>query len=193
MVTHPGRNTFSLTRVLYLRLYLSLTFLALTEILIPPGVDVPRDIVDLASADPDLSSLVNALVEADLVSALDTPGPFTVLAPTNAAFAALGDVSLDMETLKNVLLYHVIEGNFLAESVVTLPSATTLNGQSVGIRVEDGNVFVGDAQVIMTDIIASNGVIHKINAVLMPPPPPPPRNCRYSELICYALELLFGP
>jgi len=163
------------------------------KILIPPGVDVPKDIVELASADPDLSSLVNALVEADLVSALDVAGPFTVLAPTNAAFAALGDTSLDVETLKNVLLYHVISGNFLAADVVTLSSAKTLNGQSVSIRVEGGNVFVGEAQVIVTDIIASNGVIHKIDAVLMPPPPPPPRTCRYSEIICYALELMFGP
>mgnify|MGYP002783643022 CR=1 FL=1 len=153
-------------------------------------MDVPRDIVDIALADPDLSSLVHALVEADLVSSLDTAGPFTVFAPTNAAFAALGDVSLDEATLKNVLLYHVVSGAVPAETVVTLPSVTTLNGQSVSIRVEGSNVFVGDAQVIMTNIIASNGVIHKISAVLMPPPSQRP--CRYSELICYALQLLFG-
>lgn len=163
---------------------------SLTEILIPPGVDIPRDIVDIALADPDLSSLVQALVEADLVSSLDTAGPFTVFAPVNAAFAALGDVSLDEGTLKNILKYHVASGAVLAETVVTLPSVTTLNGQSVSIRVEGGNVFVGEAQVIMTDIIASNGVIHKINAVLMPPPAQRP--CRYSAFICYALELLFG-
>ena len=152
-------------------------------------MDIPRDIVDIALADPDLSSLVQALVEADLVSSLDTTGPFTVFAPTNAAFAALGNVSLDEAALKNVLLYHVVAGAVRAETVVTLPSVTTLNGQSVSIRVEGGNVFVGDAQVIVTDIIASNGVIHKISAVLMPPSPRP---CRYSALICYALELLFG-
>lgn len=160
------------------------------EILIPPGVEIPRDIVEIALADPDLSSLVQALVETDLVSSLDTPGPFTVFAPVNAAFAALGNVSLDEATLKNILLYHVVSGAVLAETVVTLPSVTTLNGQSVSIRVEGGNVFVGDAQVIVTDITASNGVIHKINAVLMPPPSHPP--CRYVAIICYALELLFG-
>lgn len=168
---------------------ISVLFLS-SEILIPPGVEIPKDIVDIALADPDLSSLVQVLVEADLVSALDTAGPFTVFAPTNAAFAALGDVSLSKATLRSILLYHVVSGAVPAATVVTLPSVTTLNGQSVSIRVEGSNVFVGDAQVVATDIMASNGVIHKIDAVLMPPASGRP--CRYSPVICYALQLLFG-
>jgi uncharacterized surface protein with fasciclin (FAS1) repeats len=135
-----------------------------------------------------LTSLVAALVEADLVGALDTAGPYTVFAPTNAAFDALGDVSLDKHTLRNILLYHVIPGSVFAETVVTLDSATTLNGQSVPIQVENGNVFIGDAQVIVTDIQASNGVLHKIDAVLIPETD---RECPYFDWICEFLDWLY--
>jgi transforming growth factor-beta-induced protein len=151
-------------------------------------VEVPQDIVTIASSDSELTSLVSALVEAGLVGALDTAGPFTVLAPTNAAFDALGDVSLNVHELRNVLLYHVIPGSVLAETVVTLDSAITLNGQSVPIRVENDNVFIGDAQVIVTDIEASNGVIHKIDAVLIPEMD---EECPYFEFICDFLDWLY--
>lgn len=166
------------------------SFFLLSEILIPPDVEVPQDIVDIALGDSDLTSLVAALVEANLVGALDTAGPFTVLAPTNAAFAELGDTSLDKQTLQDILLYHVIPGNFSAEIVVTLDSAPTLlHGKSVPIRVEDGRVFVGeDTEVIATDIFASNGVIHKIDAVLMPEKS---KECPYYDFICDFLGWLY--
>lgn len=151
---------------------------------------LPQDIVDIALLDSELTSLVAALVEADLVGALDTAGPYTVLAPTNAAFEALGDVSLDKHTLQNILSYHVIPGSVFAKTVVTLKSATTLNGQSVPIEVrENGDVFVGDAKVIATDITASNGVIHKIDAVLIPPEMD--EECPYFDWICDFFSWLY--
>lgn len=124
-------------------------------------------------------------MEAQLVSTLDTPGPYTVLAPTNAAFDALGDLPRDGSKLQEILLYHVIPGQVLAETIVTLDSAATLAEKSVSIRVENGKVFVDGAQVIETDIIASNGVIHKIDAVLMPPKDEEPESdCPYYDFIC---------
>ncbi|MEQ8673946.1 MAG: fasciclin domain-containing protein [Aggregatilineales bacterium] len=135
-------------------------------------------IVDIASADENFSTLVSAVVAADLAETLSGEGPFTVFAPTNdafdAAFAALGitaeDLLADTDTLTNILLYHVVSGEVLAADVVGLTSATTVQGSDITISVVDGNVFLNDTvQVIMTDIIASNGVIHVIDGVLLPP------------------------
>lgn len=135
-------------------------------------------IVDIASADENFSTLVDAVVAAGLAETLAGEGPFTVFAPTNDAFAAaldsLGltaeDLLADTETLTNILLYHVVDGEALAEDVVTIDSVTTLQGSDITITVTDGNVFLNDTiQVTMTDIIASNGVIHVIDGVLLPP------------------------
>ena len=129
-------------------------------------------IVELAVASEGLTTLVVALKAADLVGALSGEGPFTVLAPTDAAFNDLPEGTLegllaDTEKLKTVLLSHVIEGSVLAETVVTLDSATTLSGQALPISTSEG-VQIAGAAVIKTDILASNGVIHLIDKVITP-------------------------
>jgi transforming growth factor-beta-induced protein len=136
--------------------------------------DVMADIVDTAVDAGDFTTLVAAVEAAGLVDTLKGEGPFTVFAPTDAAFAALPEGTVeallaDAEALTGVLTYHVVDGKVLAEDVVTLDSAETLNGQSVTIEVVDGGVVLnGDANVIVTDIETSNGVIHVIDAVLIP-------------------------
>ena len=117
-------------------------------------------------------TLVTAVDAAGLAGTLADDGPFTVFAPTDEAFAALPAGTLDallMDTaaLTNVLLYHVVSGEVLAADVVTLTSATTLQGGNLSIDTSDG-VKVNGATVVQTDILASNGVIHVIDAVLIP-------------------------
>ncbi len=131
------------------------------------------DIVDTAIEAGSFSTLVAAVQAAGLVDTLKGEGPFTVFAPTDEAFAALPEGTIeallaDIPTLTDILLYHVVPGKVLAEQVVTLDSATTAQGSDVSITVEMGNVFVDGAQVITTDIETSNGVIHVIDAVILP-------------------------
>ncbi len=139
-------------------------------------VEEPGTIVDIAAADPQFSTLVTAVTEAGLVDTLST-GEYTVFAPTNDAFAALPEGTLDElladpeGALTDVLTYHVVEGTVLAADVVELDGqeVATVNGESVTITVgDDGSVMVNDATVVITDIEASNGVIHVIDAVLVP-------------------------
>jgi transforming growth factor-beta-induced protein len=130
--------------------------------------------VDVLVNDGRFTTLVAAVEAAGLVDALNGEGPLTVFAPTDEAFAKLpaGTVDAllqDIPTLTNILLYHVVEGAVKAEDVVKLTSIDTLAGQPISIKVEDGKVYVNDAQVIIADIITSNGVIHVIDAVLLPP------------------------
>jgi uncharacterized surface protein with fasciclin (FAS1) repeats len=136
------------------------------------------DIVDTAAGVDDFSTLVAAVEAADLVDTLKGEGPFTVFAPTNAAFGAaleeLGltaeDLLADTETLTSILLYHVVPGAVFAADVVGLESATTAQGSDIAISINDGNVFLNETtQVIQTDIEATNGVIHVIDSVLLPP------------------------
>ena len=136
-----------------------------------------KDIVDTAVAAGSFKTLAAALGAAGLVETLKGAGPFTVFAPTDEAFAKLpaGTVeSLLKPENKNqliaILTYHVVAGSVKAADVVKLTSATTVNGAAVAIKVVDGAVFVGDAKVVTTDIMASNGVIHVIDTVLLPPP-----------------------
>ena len=138
-----------------------------------------KDIVDTAVAAGSFKTLAAALGAAGLVETLKGAGPFTVFAPTDEAFAKLpaGTVeSLLKPENKNqliaILTYHVVAGSVKAADVVKLTSATTVNGAAVAIKVVDGAVFVGDAKVVTTDIMASNGVIHVIDSVLLPPPAP---------------------
>jgi len=141
------------------------------SVLLPPD----GDIVDIVLADENFSTLAAAVDAAGLVEALRAEGPFTVFAPTDEAFAALPDGALDAlladpEALSNVILYHAVDGAVFAGDVVALESAATLNGDPLSISVDDaGNVFIDDAQVTVTDILASNGVIHVIDSVLLPP------------------------
>ncbi|MGD8823042.1 MAG: fasciclin domain-containing protein [Anaerolineales bacterium] len=133
-----------------------------------------RDIVDIAVEDGRFTTLVTALEAAGLVDALKAEGPLTVFAPTDEAFAALPEGTLDalladIPALTDILLYHVVDGKVMSGQVVTLSEAETLLGEPVSIRVEDGNVFINDSQVVLADIEASNGVIHVIDAVLLPP------------------------
>jgi len=151
-----------------------------TATIVPPtAVPAPKDIVDTAVADGRFTTLVTAVTAAGLVDTLKGAGPFTVFAPTDEAFAKLPAGTVEnllkpenLETLKNVLLYHVVAGNVMAADVVTLDGKTadTVAGSAVNISVKDGNVFLNETvQVIITDIVTSNGVIHVIDAVLLPP------------------------
>jgi transforming growth factor-beta-induced protein len=144
----------------------------------PTAVPEPElgDIVDTAVADGRFTTLVAAVQAADLVDALKGEGPFTVFAPTDDAFAALPEGTVESlllpenkQALTDILLYHVVSGKVMAEDVVGLESATTLLGKDIAIRVDMGNVYINDAQVIITDIETSNGVIHVIDAVILPP------------------------
>jgi len=132
-----------------------------------------KDIVDTAVAADDFNTLVTAVKAAGLVETLKGEGPFTVFAPTDAAFAkvpaeTLNALLADKAALANVLTYHVVAGKVMAADVVKLTSAKTVQGQTVKIEVKDGKVYVDGAQVVTTDIKASNGVIHVIDAVILP-------------------------
>jgi len=144
------------------------------SVLLPPAK--LSDIVDTAVADGRFKTLAAALGAAGLVETLKGEGPFTVFAPTDDAFAKLpaGTVETllkpeNLEQLKSILLYHVVSGKVLADQVVTLESADTVLGKPVTIKVMDGKVYVNDSQVVLTDVLASNGVIHVIDSVLLPP------------------------
>lgn len=133
-----------------------------------------KDIVTIAVAAGSFNTLATALKEANLVETLKGKGPFTVFAPTDEAFAKLpkGTVESllkDKKTLTNILLYHVVSGKVTSGDVVKLKSATTLAKSDVKINVKDGKVFINNAQVTTADVMASNGVIHIIDTVLIPP------------------------
>jgi transforming growth factor-beta-induced protein len=137
-------------------------------------IDVERQtVVDVAREAGTFETLVGALEATGLDQALAGEGPFTVFAPTDAAFARLPAgvlASLDDGVLSDILSYHVTAGRVPAATVVTLEEATTLEGGAVSIRVVDGTVILdGTVQVVQTDIAADNGVIHVIDAVLLPP------------------------
>jgi transforming growth factor-beta-induced protein len=144
------------------------------SVLIPKeATPAPKTIVQTAVAAGSFKTLTSLLKKAGLVGALQGKGPFTVFAPTDAAFAKVPKATLaalgkNKAMLRSVLLYHVVKGNVTAAKVVKLRSAKTLNGQAVPIRVSGRNVFVGGARVTTADVKASNGVIHVVNKVLIP-------------------------
>ena len=150
------------------------------SVLIPPAPDAPATqtgtIVDLAVADGRFTFLVGALQAAGLVETLQGPGPFTVFAPLDDAFGKLpadtvAALQADVTALTDVLLYHVLPGSVMAADVTALESADTVQGASVAITVDGDAVRVNDAQVVVADIVAANGVIHVIDSVLIPPAP----------------------
>ena len=141
-----------------------------------PAHAADKDIVDTAVAAGTFKTLAAALGAAGLVDTLKGPGPFTVFAPTDDAFAKLpaGTVAdlLKPENkakLTAVLTYHVVPGRVMAADVVKLTEAKTVNGAMVGVRVDGGNVMIDGAKVTATDIATSNGVIHVIDSVILPP------------------------
>ena len=141
---------------------------------VPAQASEKKDIVDTAVAAGSFTTLAKALGAAGLVDTLKGPGPFTVFAPTDAAFAKLPAGTLekliaDKEQLTKVLTYHVVAGNVQAADVVKLKSAKTVEGADVKITVKGKSVMVDGAHVVKTDIETSNGVIHVIDTVLLPP------------------------
>ena len=152
---------------------------AITLILFTTGVAAAGpnssddNIVEIAVAAGNFQTLVAAVQAAGLAETLSGPGPFTVFAPTDEAFAKLPEGTIeallaDTEKLGSILTYHVVPGKVMARDVVNLTKAATANGQDVQIKVRDGKVMINDATVIVTDIEASNGVIHVIDTVIMP-------------------------
>jgi uncharacterized surface protein with fasciclin (FAS1) repeats len=136
---------------------------------------VEMNLVEVA-ADAGFDTLVAAVEAADLEATLQGPGPFTVFAPTDEAFAGLPEGTLESlllpenkALLTSVLTYHVVAGEVTAEDVVGLTSATTVQGEALTITVEGGVVFINGVEVTQTDIEASNGIIHIIGGVLLPP------------------------
>ncbi len=132
------------------------------------------DIVDTAVSAGDFQTLAAALEAAGLIETLKGDGPFTVFAPTDEAFGKLPEGTVEsllqpenLDQLVAILTYHVVPGAVMAEQVVTLDQAATVNGQSVEISVGD-SVMVDEATVIATDIMATNGVIHVIDSVILP-------------------------
>lgn len=158
-------------------------FAALT-MLVSAQDDGPATVVDLAAGDPQSSTLVTAVQTAGLVDTLSSEGPFTVFAPTNEAFqAALDELSLTAEELlaredlADILTYHVVPSQVLAADVLQAVEdgggqfmVTTVNGAQIAVTVVDGTVTLNDvARVTATDLMAGNGVVHVIDAVLLPP------------------------
>jgi uncharacterized surface protein with fasciclin (FAS1) repeats len=132
-------------------------------------------IVEVAAGNSDFSTLVAAVKAAGLVDVLSGEGPYTVFAPTNAAFAKLPAGTVESllkpenkDQLIAVLTYHVVSGKVMAADVVALESAETVQGESVSISVSDSGVMVDSANIVMTDIEASNGVVHVIDRVILP-------------------------
>lgn len=135
-----------------------------------------KDIVDTAVANGSFKTLATALQAAGLVETLKGDGPFTVFAPTDAAFAKLPAGTVESllkpenrEKLRRVLTYHVVAGKVDSKAVVKLTSAKAVSGDMVKISVKDGSVKVNDATVVTADVAASNGVIHVIDTVILPP------------------------
>jgi transforming growth factor-beta-induced protein len=171
---------------------------ALDTVLVPADVTIPASAADVAAAaatatpasavagctiptvaeavtaDPDFSTLLTAVKAAGLVDTLNGAGPYTVFAPTNAAFAKVPKETLDgllndPAALKAVLLYHVVSGKVMSPDVVKLTTATTVNGADVKVMVDGSTVKINDATVTKVDVPACNGVIHVIDSVLLPP------------------------
>jgi uncharacterized surface protein with fasciclin (FAS1) repeats len=155
----------------------AVTAVAVTAMIGGATADTPRasdkNIVETAVAAGKFKTLTSLLKRAGLAKTLQGKGPYTVFAPTDAAFAKVPDATLarlarNRAKLRSVLLLHVAEGRLTAAKVTKRRSVKTLNGQRLAIRVRGGKVFVGGARVVTANVTASNGVIHAINKVLLP-------------------------
>ncbi len=150
-----------------------LIFASMFSVSVMADMHGKKDIVDTAIEAGSFNTLVTAVQAAGLVETLKGEGPFTVFAPTDEAFAAIPEADLnallaDTEQLTAVLTYHVVAGKVMAADVVGLDSATTVQGSDIDITVSDAGVMVDGANVVQTDIETSNGVIHVIDAVILP-------------------------
>ena len=151
--------------------------LVAVSILLPASSDAQmteKDIVDTAVEAGSFSTLAVALEAAGLVDVLKGKGPFTVFAPTDAAFDKLPDGILetllaDKQALIEVLTFHVVEGAVMSEVVMKMTEVGTVSGFKAEVKVESGQVYAAGAKVITADIVASNGVIHVIDNVMLPP------------------------
>ena len=171
------KNVFALGLGLIVAVSLSACAPAAKPTAAAAAPDAVGNIVAVAAGNADFSTLVAAVKAAGLVEALSGPGPLTVFAPTNAAFAKLpaGTVEALLKPenkakLVSILTYHVLAGKVAAADAIKLDgkSAKTLNGQEIAISVKGGKVLINDATVIAADVAASNGVIHAVDTVLLP-------------------------
>jgi len=147
---------------------------ATTEQTTGSGAEAGENVVQVAQGTPDLSTLVEALTAAELAKTLEGPGPFTVFAPTNEAFEALGDTlstllePANQEELAEVLTYHVVPGELTASELSDGQMLETIQGDSLEVKIEGEEVTVNGAAVVTPDVEASNGVVHVIDEVLTP-------------------------
>lgn len=132
-------------------------------------------VVDIAVGSPDHTTLVAALSAAGLVETLNGAGPFTVFAPTNSAFDALPDGTVESlleeenkDQLTGILTYHVVSGNVMAADLSDGQVVKTLNGKELKVSIKDGKVMINNATVVAADLDGSNGVVHVLDTVLMP-------------------------
>ncbi len=137
--------------------------------------ETSNDVVDVAISSPDHTTLVSAVQAAGLVETLKGDGPFTVFAPTNAAFEALPAGTLESlltpekkADLSSILTYHVVSGSVMAADLTDGQKVTTVQGEELMVSVKDGKVMINGANVTTADLSGSNGVVHVIDAVLMP-------------------------
>lgn len=133
-----------------------------------------KTVVVVAGSNPDFKTLVTAVTKAGLVETLSGPGPFTVFAPTDAAFAAIPPAQLnailaDKAQLTKILTYHVVPGKVMAADLQPEQMVKTVEGQNLDIKVTNGAATVNGCNIVKTDIQASNGVIHVVDCVLIPP------------------------
>jgi uncharacterized surface protein with fasciclin (FAS1) repeats len=142
---------------------------------VAPAVETSNDIVDIASGSADHSTLVAAVSAAGLVETLKGAGPFTVFAPTNAAFNALPAGTVDgllkpesKDALTKILTYHVVAGSVKAADLQDGQKVTTVQGEELTVSIKDGKVMINGANVTAADLTGSNGVIHVVDAVLLP-------------------------
>lgn len=131
------------------------------------------DLVDTASSAGSFKTLVDVIVAAELGDFLRSPGPFTVLAPTDAAFANLPEglldaLLLDLPKFKRILMYHILSGDVRSDDLAEIDEAPTEEGSIVAVERSNGTIKLNDATVLKVDILADNGVIHAIDQVLIP-------------------------
>ncbi len=148
---------------------------AIDTVLLPPADEAPMmDIIDTAVGNGNFTVLATALTEAGLIETLKSAGPFTVFAPTDAAFAKIPSEQLsailaDKALLTKILTYHVVAGKLAASDVLSSCTLTSVEGSAIKVSLNGSDAFLNQSKITLTDVFASNGVIHVIDTVLLPP------------------------